>query len=317
MKKLFRIAAACAILSAMGTGALAAERRTHEKGEGEAKKKRVNTVEAAYPGLAVGALTFAVLSDLPGDLILQTEDLRISEAELKQIVAWEPESLHFFVFERTVADRILVPMAKAALKKEGKETEGKSDRRILDAYFDKAARKASVTDKDVSRFYAANKKLFGGASIEQSRPSIRSHLAMEKKHAAISEIVRELGNRLNIKVSSSWAKKQAEAFKTGPVEKMRASGKPSVVAFSGATCCGPDLVKPVLDAIGEKYGDNVNVMYVEPRRELTLAERYDVQVIPTVVIYDKSGAEIFRHTGDVTIEQIEEPLDKAGKIRSE
>ncbi|MBL7154613.1 MAG: thioredoxin, partial [Phycisphaerae bacterium] len=61
-----------------------------------------------------------------------------------------------------------------------------------------------------------------------------------------------------------------------------------------------------------KYEGKVNVLFVHVKEKPILAGRYGVQTIPLQIFFDKSGKEVFRHTGFFSEEEIEKQLLKMG-----
>ena len=134
----------------------------------------------------------------------------------------------------------------------------------------------------------------------------------KKKQELASEYIGTLGKIIKIEVSEDWVTKQAVLALDNPVDKARQSGKPSLVDF-GATGCKPcDMLAPILDALREKYKDNLNVVFVHVREKPNLASRYNVQSIPVQIFYDKNGKEIYRHTGFWPQEELEKKLKEIG-----
>jgi thioredoxin 1 len=71
-------------------------------------------------------------------------------------------------------------------------------------------------------------------------------------------------------------------------------------------------MRPVMDAIEERYGDRVHVVFVDVYEQGDTAAAYGVRLIPTQVFLDKDGEEIARHEGFFPQEAIEELLAEHG-----
>jgi thioredoxin 1 len=53
-----------------------------------------------------------------------------------------------------------------------------------------------------------------------------------------------------------------------------------------ATWCGPcKIQKPILQKMGEKYKDELEIQYVDVDNEPELAEKYGIKAMPTLVLF--------------------------------
>ena len=113
-------------------------------------------------------------------------------------------------------------------------------------------------------------------------------------------------------MSDSWTKQQAANAKDNPLDKARATGKPTLAIFSASSCCGPDKMIPVRDALLRKYDAKIDIVYIEPKKEQILATRYAIRAIPTQIFYDNSGKEFYRHSGFYSEKDIINKLSEMG-----
>ena len=82
------------------------------------------------------------------------------------------------------------------------------------------------------------------------------------------------------------------------------SDKPVLVDF-WATWCGPcRMLAPTVSAVAEKYDGKVKVCKVDIDENIPLAEKYGVEVIPTLVLFE-NGAEKERKVGLISQSEIE------------
>lgn len=277
------------------------------------------TVESTYPGLASGVLTHAKLGALPDGLLLRSDLVQVGKADLTKIIAGEPPEFReqlqknaIFLLENEAAVRLLAAIARKTFEQDGQNPKGNGDAEVVRAYLDRLTKSIAVTDQDVVDFYDRNMHLFGGAGLDQVRPHIRQYVLQEKRQEAVEKHLRGLGRKLDIVVSAPWVKEQSTQARDNPLDKARGNGRPALVAFSGAGCCGPDRMLPVLKALREKFENKVNVVYLEVREEQVLAARYHVRSIPTLILYDKAGKEAFRTTGVLDANTLESKLAMVG-----
>ena len=75
-----------------------------------------------------------------------------------------------------------------------------------------------------------------------------------------------------------------------------------------ATWCGPcQMLAPTVAAIAEKYDGKVKVCKVDIDENIPLAEKYQIEVIPTLVVF-KDGEEKTRKMGLMSAAEIEKML---------
>jgi thioredoxin 1 len=86
------------------------------------------------------------------------------------------------------------------------------------------------------------------------------------------------------------------------------------VELGSVKCIPCRQMQPVMKAIGEKYGDQVSVVFhdVWTDEGSPKAQVYKIKLIPTQVFLDEKGKEFFRHEGFYAEEQIHKLLQKRG-----
>lgn len=271
-------------------------------------------VESRYPQLASAGLVHARLAELPDGVLLQAGATTITQEHVDAEIAKSPvetqEQLRknaFFLLEQMASRQLLVQEARQA---EGK-SEGDEDA-VLDSHFRTLLQEVEVSDQEVAEFYEQNREMVGGMPLAQVAPQIRQYLLQGKQQEVIGQHIRTLGRRTPIAVSAAWMERQAELAGDNPVDKARASGKPTFASFGADTCIPCQKMVPVREAVREKYDGKVNVVYVHVGKEQILASRYGVQGIPFMLFFDADGREVFRHTGMLSQEQIEQQLKEMG-----
>jgi len=276
-------------------------------------------VAAVYPGLTSGILTHARLAKLPPGVLLRSGDVTVTLEELDKSIREAPERVReqlkrnsLFLLEQLATSKVLLAAAREVVSEENPDAARLSDNEVVRAWFDKALAGIEVPDADVSAFYDQNKSMFGGASLDMVRSSIRQYLLQQKQQEAVTTMIRDLGKSGTIEVSATWIKEQVPLARDNPVDKARGSGKPTMVDF-GRDGCGPcDMMAPILKTLKKKYEGKANVLFVHTGEEEILAMRYGIEAIPVQVFFDKDGKEVFRHTGFFPQDEIEKKLALMG-----
>ncbi|MEI6518927.1 MAG: thioredoxin family protein [bacterium] len=79
----------------------------------------------------------------------------------------------------------------------------------------------------------------------------------------------------------------------------------------GSDACEPcKMMMPVLAEMRKEYAGKLQVDFIDVFQNKTITAKYGVQFIPTQIIFDANGVEIFRHTGFFPKEEIVKKLIK-------
>ncbi|MGA9118943.1 MAG: thioredoxin family protein [Bacteroidota bacterium] len=92
------------------------------------------------------------------------------------------------------------------------------------------------------------------------------------------------------------------------------------IELGSVNCIPCRQMQPVMKAVGEKYGKQVNVVFHDVWKpdQRKYAEQYGIRVIPTQVFLDQNGKEFFRHEGFFPEAEIDKLLQKRGlTVRNE
>ncbi len=252
-------------------------------------------VETAFPGLAAGILKTAYLSKLPPGTLLTVDKVTIKETELAQTISKAPAPLQaqlkkngVFLLENLASNSLLLKEAQVAGYKKTKD-----ETQMIRDFLGEKVKNIQVSEEGLLRSYEENKSSFGGAPLEEVRGMLKEVLLQQERKKAMEAYIQTLSRRSSIYVDESWIKKQALLARDNPVDKLRMSGKPSLVDF-GSTGCGPcDLMTPILDRLKKKYQGKLNVYFVHVQEEKFLATRFGIRFIPVQVFFDKTGTEVF------------------------
>jgi len=90
--------------------------------------------------------------------------------------------------------------------------------------------------------------------------------------------------------------------------------KVTFVELGSVNCIPCKQMQPVMKAIEEKYGDQVNVVFYDVWKEdqKKYAKQYGIKLIPTQVFLDVNGKEFHRHEGFYPEAEIDKILHGKG-----
>ncbi len=106
----------------------------------------------------------------------------------------------------------------------------------------------------------------------------------------------------------SAPKEQADSGKAENKEKALVT----FIELGSVNCIPCKAMQPVMKAIEEKFGEQVEVLFYDVWKEESWAEKYKIRVIPTQVFLDSSGVEFHRHEGFYAQANIEQLLTDKG-----
>jgi thiol-disulfide isomerase/thioredoxin len=272
-------------------------------------------VEDLYPGLASGALRAAILSKLPKGILLTAGDLIIKEADLKKVIDQTEPAIRkqltqnaFFLLENMATKRMLSEEASKAGFKKGDE-----DQAIM-SLLSKKIRVEAVSEEELSNFYNQNKEMLENAPLDEIRERLTDYLIQQKREEGVRQFILTLGKRTPIRLNEEWAKKHILTALNNPVDRARRSGKPTLVEFGAPGCAPCDQMKPILFELKKKFSGKLNILSIHVGQERVLGARFEIQVIPVQIFFDKNGREVFRHTGYFPQAEVEQKLSQVGML---
>jgi thioredoxin 1 len=72
---------------------------------------------------------------------------------------------------------------------------------------------------------------------------------------------------------------------------------PRMLDLGSSTCIPCKMMVPVMDALKQEYAGKLTVEFINVFEDRAAGEKYQIQSIPTQILFDSSGKEVFRHIG--------------------
>lgn len=182
---------------------------------------------------------------------------------------------------------------------------------FIDAKFSKPP---AVSQEEIKAFYDTHKERMEGKTLEELSPVIEQVLGQGKLEEQYTSFLEGLREKADIKIFQDRLK--AIAVKppdSNSKEEFMAAlkaGRPLLVDFGSNTCIPCRQLRPVLQEIKQEQTGKMEVLVIDVYKYRDLAQQYKVQVIPTIVLFDASGKEVFRGQGFMPKEALMEQIRK-------
>ncbi len=102
------------------------------------------------------------------------------------------------------------------------------------------------------------------------------------------------------------------AVQPGPFTPLQAGQKVTFLELGSVGCKPCEAMVPVLQAVRERYGDRVEVVFHDVKKDHAVAGEWKIRLIPTQIFLRPDGSEHFRHEGYFPLEEVEEVLGDMG-----
>lgn len=88
------------------------------------------------------------------------------------------------------------------------------------------------------------------------------------------------------------------------------SGRPQLIDFGMGMCVQCKRMRPVMERAARELSSDVDVhaLDVRQKKNMELAERFKMRVVPLVVLADGTGTEIWRHEGFVDFPELSQAV---------
>lgn len=101
-----------------------------------------------------------------------------------------------------------------------------------------------------------------------------------------------VSNNINNSTESQQTNNSLNASQNNNITKL-----PSLLDLGSTTCIPCQQMMPILDEVAKEYTGKVNVRFINVYEEPSEVDKYKISVIPTQILLDASGKEVYRHEG--------------------
>lgn len=89
----------------------------------------------------------------------------------------------------------------------------------------------------------------------------------------------------------------------------------TLVDLGAKTCIPCKMMAPILEELRTEYQGRAEVIFIDVHEKPDLAKPFTLMAIPTQVVYDRQGKEVFRHVGFLEKKALTDQLDKSLTVK--
>jgi thiol-disulfide isomerase/thioredoxin len=102
----------------------------------------------------------------------------------------------------------------------------------------------------------------------------------------------------------------------GPLaSRSQAAGTPTLIEFRSRMCPYCYQLAEILGELERKYAGQISVRYYSTETDEPMFKQYRVSLLPTLVILNSSGSEVYRHEGALSKESLVSTLKSMNFIK--
>ena len=109
-----------------------------------------------------------------------------------------------------------------------------------------------------------------------------------------------------------FGKYQPNSAKNSHIIEPGTSGKVLVMDLGSTGCVPCEMMVPVLKELTVEYQGKIEIQFIDVTEQSELAERFKIYAIPTQIIFNPQGKEVFRHEGFISKTDIIKKLKQLG-----
>ena len=79
---------------------------------------------------------------------------------------------------------------------------------------------------------------------------------------------------------------------------------PRLLDIGSTTCIPCKKMAPILETLAHDYAGIFEIEFIDTRVNKSVAEEYDIRLIPTQIFFNRQGLELYRHEGFMGREDI-------------
>ena len=176
--------------------------------------------------------------------------------------------------------------------------------------------KVKVDKEEIEILYKEHQSKMGKKKLDEVAPLLEELIRDAKGKEKVEEYITSLREKAKVEIDE---KRLQDITAVGPdtntseeFNKAVKSGKPLLVDFGANNCVPCRQLRPILKDLAKEQSGKAEILIIDVYKFKSLAAEYKIQVVPTLVFFDKAGKEVYRHMGAWDKDSIVKKLAEIG-----
>ena len=161
--------------------------------------------------------------------------------------------------------------------------------------------KVKVNKEEIEILYKEHQSKMGKKKLDEVAPLLEELIRDAKGKEKVEEYITSLREKAKVEIDENRLKGiTAVAPDTNTSEEFNKavkSGKPLLVDFGANNCVPCRQLRPILKDIAKEQSGKAEILIIDVYKFKSLAADHKIQVVPTLIFFDKTGKEVYRHMG--------------------
>jgi thioredoxin 1 len=176
--------------------------------------------------------------------------------------------------------------------------------------------KVKVNKEEIEILYKEHQSKMGKKKLDEVAPLLEELIRDAKGKEKIEEYITFLREKAKVEIDEKRLKDiTAAAPDTNTSEEFNKavkSGRPLLVDFGANNCVPCRQIRPILKEIAKEQNGKAEILIIDVYKFKSLAAEHKIQVVPTLIFFDKTGKEVYRHMGAWDKDSIVKKLAEIG-----
>jgi thioredoxin 1 len=232
----------------------------------------------------------------------------------KEMLREEPKQ---FLDQLVLQEILLQEAERLGVKGEANaKPEDKDSSQIQNLLKKEVVDKVKVEKEEIELLYKEHQSKMGKKKLDEVAPILEELIRDAKGKEKIEEYITSLREKAKVDIDE---KRLKDITVTAPdtntseeFNKAVKSGKPLLVDFGANNCVPCRQLRPILKDLAKEQTGKAEILIIDVYKYKSLASEYKIQVVPTLIFFDKSGKEVYRHMGAWDKDSIVKKLAEIG-----